>query len=419
LSDDIKDLLTKYNELKEQLQLHYGKLESLVEEKLINEQMDKENPLFVSPASLIHQYINNQAPLTKKTAVLGIIYSSKNHLYQEVLTLLLMEKEELFQTPTVLFTIDDLNVEENLISGHYVYQGKLEPCVTNIPPIIYNTALFSMPKSLRTLRQIRMNSSLHVINAINWFHQDVLFEMLSLFHQSEDFLLPHKHLNQSNLQHYLQTYDEFYLIPRRHYSHPRVVTIHKLNSQNVKISYGSYQQIVPLESLYFVLYKMLKSEKYLLVKGVPDVFKWNQLPGEGRFYVQKDKSGKWKVIARLFKNQMFANNSLYDLDVGDIDSTITSEIPVSKSMELNRLPVQIATYFDFLLPNVGSFYFDFLITQDGNMYLIHIGGVEQHDFLKRFNQNLFHQYTTNMLDYLIYELSNKRTRLDDHDNNLG
>ncbi|UTW69321.1 hypothetical protein KHA80_21005 [Anaerobacillus sp. HL2] len=87
----------------------------------------------------------------------------------------------------VLFSIDQLNLETKIIYNGIWINGHEERIVDSIiPPYIYNLVLHSKYTSVSKMRNLRMVQGIKVINPINRFYQNILFEMISSIHQTSE-----------------------------------------------------------------------------------------------------------------------------------------------------------------------------------------------------------------------------------------
>ncbi|XMB87154.1 hypothetical protein RJG79_04970 [Mycoplasmatota bacterium WC44] len=337
----------------------------------------------------------------------GILYSLKREDTKNDFVKILSEREEFIDKTFTFFTIEDIEMRDELIYGFYIdSKHEMSEKPTRFPKLIYNLALHSRGSSVRKMRKLRVNDEIELINPVNWFRQDILFDMLSSLSIGEKYLLPYDTLSEKVLEEFLSKYKYLYIVPRRDYKHPEIITIKRLNDKEVLLSIGKNHQQIPRKDIYLNIQKVIRGARYNVYKGIPSL-KWNGMPAECRVYVQKDINGIWKVSAKLIKNELFASGSLYRNSVKKIEDFFVeyiNDINTEIKDMLERVPIDFATYLDFYIPDVGSYTFDFVIKSKDSIYLIYIGGFEQYDYISLNSKKSWNSYMNYVFDLIQYRL---------------
>jgi hypothetical protein len=150
---------------------------------------------------------------------------------------------------------------------------------------------------------------------------------------------------------------------------------------------------------------MITNKRYVAVQGKKTLL-WNGAPLEARVYVQKGISGIWGVTEMIAKNEIFLKNSIYKDTVDELERTLLNVIPnrVGAIMEkLEILSLNICTYMDYYLLNLGSCTVDFIIDEEGTPFIIGFGGWDQKNYLFKLNgKHLWDKYIANSVEYLLY-----------------
>ena len=136
---------------------------------------------------------------------------------------------------------------------------------------------------------------------------------------------------------------------------------------------------------------------------------WNNLPLEARVYVQKGITGNWSVTAMIGKHELFSTGSLYNQTSQNLGRILLDLCPnqLNKiTKQLTNHSLNICSYLDHYIPDLGCCTLDYVLEQNGKPSLIYLGGWEQNDYLYTVDKNLWLKYHENALDYLQYLLIN-------------
>ncbi|EEG78872.1 YheC/YheD family protein [Dethiobacter alkaliphilus] len=347
-----------------------------------------------------------------KTVDIGLIVHASRHHWFIAMKQIMQEVARKYKKRMVLFTVNDIDLDKSKIDNAVLLDGSKEEVVNSqIPPLIFNFVLHSKTSSVSKMRKLRMAKHIKVINPINKFYQNVLFDMISGITQTNDFLLPYIMLTATSLKTFSKKHDRFYVLPQRAKKKCRAIVIKKVNSnedsEQYEIKLGNFRQVVVGEKLYKSLKKLVRDKKCMLVKD-PLPVNWNYSPLEIRGYVQKNINGQWELLDLIAKKEIFAKDSIYDGSTGELAEILLEIFPDQLSnlkKKIHDAAIDASLILDFYIPNIGSCYFDFIVDLDANPYLLRVGGAEQENFLYEHSLT-WHKYILNIGLYLIF-LSNK------------
>jgi hypothetical protein len=442
MSDSLEDLL---RDITEQIQIEKKRLEMLVKlkEKKAHEIEIVNTPLNIAveqvnifsdikpsnelkvetPEKTVEMEVNDETNLTvhvddetvitvvedepreleTKTTTVGILYSSQRKKFKNKI-IELLSTFKLTGLNYILFTVSDIDTDQGTVEGTLISNGESKVFTVPIPKIIYNLAIHSKLSSRRKLRQLRTSSNLKIINPINLFFQDALYEILTSLPSSNEFLLPNKPLNKSSFNEFIKQYDKVYLLQNRSRNHAQAYTICKNRTNNFVLKNGNSETILDDYDAFFSIEKIIRNKQFNIIKGI-ETLDMNGFPAEYRVYVQRNNVGKWIVTSTLVKNEFFTKNSIYNHQskqiydaFSNVDQSIINKI---KNKTSNATSI-FTEYLDYFIPNVGSYYFDFLLDKTGHPYLVYVGGFEHSKYLSRSNNEKWDFYLNNIIAYLHY-----------------
>jgi hypothetical protein len=337
--------------------------------------------------------------------LVGILHSAHREDLSTKLSQLL---GELFSEDSdigyLFFRVSGLDMNKGTAEGVICSSQGIYPTTSSIPTLIYNLALHSKPFSFKVMRKLRTNPKIKVLNPINSFQQDVLFDIISTHPHSDGFLLAHQPFKKSSFEKLLNSNNQLFLTPNRTYRHPEAMTISRRKEERVSIKIGKMENILPSKYAFNSIKMIIRNRRFNILEGVKTL-KWNGHPAECRVYVQKDGTGMWNITSRILKNDFFTKGSVFHRHSENLERALVKfneSIAETSLKETAEVPVLFASYLDYFIPNVGSYYFDFLLDSTGHPYLFYIGGVERTNFLARSSKNDWENYLTNLISYLDY-----------------
>ncbi|MGF7186852.1 hypothetical protein GGQ84_002986 [Desulfitispora alkaliphila] len=316
----------------------------------------------------------------------------------------------------VLFTINNLNLDKNIIKKAYLIDGnKAGVTKTKIPSFIYNCVTHSKPSSIKKMRQLRMLKDTQVINPVNRFYQHMLFEMIASIMRSKDkdVILPFETISKVSVKEFAKKYDSFFLLPQRSTKECRMISISKVSSykknQEFEIAFGYKKQIITKDSLFLEINKIIRSRNYILLKN-PGTVNWGFSPLEVRGYIQKGITGEWSVADFIVKKELLSKDTLYDKETSSLADALLDLFPekVNKiKSQIHQTAININKLLDCYIANRGSCFIDFIFDAQGNPYVVRIDGFEQDDYLYELDEGrLWKESIKNAGLYLVY-LSDK------------
>jgi hypothetical protein len=316
-----------------------------------------------------------------ETVDFGFIYNAKKQ--QQIFPKMIDHFSKLskeYNIRTVLFTLENLDLEEQAISGTIIEGDRISQGSCELPPLIYNFALHSTENKIEKMRNLRKMENITVINPINCFVQDIIFEMLASLTGSQQFLLPSVSLNTATLTEYLHKYDTLFLLPEKTFHPPKAVIIKKTRNNNYMICIGQNGQICEKNDIVNYIQKMTNNKKHILMRGI-ECFKWENGPLEARIYLQKDANGEWSVTTITAKNGIFSRNAFYHSTISNILCDLYHDKNKEVEETLADVSLQIGRFLDFYIPFMGSCTLDYIFDENGCPYLIYVAGFEQDPYL--------------------------------------
>lgn len=341
-----------------------------------------------------------------KEATFGFIYQSQDELVAARLIQMVKGLRRNKNVKIVFFTIDQLNLERGCVNeGILVCGQKQELCGTNIPAFIYNFVLHKKSSSIAKMRRLRMLNHVKVINPINRFNQNVLFDMITSVEDLAEFILPYSIATKETIHQYIQQFESFILFPKLPNCSHRAITVKKVQDlyETKFLIINGEKQIVSKEELYQEFKKIMKDQDYTIMKGIT-TFDWNHSPLEVRAYLQKGVTNNWGVVGLLAVKELFSKGKVVDHSCALL-SDVLSELNLKNGdvleSVLSDISIKTSRLLDYYIPDRASCFFDFMIDHTGKPYLIRIGGFEQSSYLFQSKlNNLWKKYFKNTLNYL-------------------
>ncbi|ACV61849.1 hypothetical protein Dtox_0960 [Desulfofarcimen acetoxidans DSM 771] len=354
--------------------------------------------------------INNLLEIYRdiKTVDTGILYSGKKQ--KSVIINSLEQLKSLSREhgiSIICFSIDELDLEKELVSGILVSGDFVGSYITQIPSYIYNLALHEKTSSIRGMRRLRMMEKITVINPVNRFNQSIIFDILASISDIDDLMLPYDKLSQAILLEFLQKYDLVFLVPERGlFVHKSIIIEKNIDGMHnsYSINIGEDKVFCQENYLFLNIRKLIKERKYMVLKGTRLLGRGG-FPLEARVYIQKDASGNWQVTEMLVKEENLQRGGerkgIYLLH--DILADIFPEQADEVEEKLYSYSINICVYLSYYMCNLGSCTLDFVIDEKGNPYLLYFGGCEQNDHLFQIkNGELWWRYLKNSMAYLVF-----------------
>jgi hypothetical protein len=316
-----------------------------------------------------------------ETVDFGFIYNAKKQqqIFQKMIDQFSKLSKE-HNIRTVLFTLENLDLEEQVINGTIIEGDQVSQGFCELPPLIYNFALHSTKDKIEKMRNLRKMENIMVINPINRFAQGIIFEMLASLTGSQQILLPSVSLNTATLTEYLHKYDTLFLLPEKTFHPPKAVVIKKTKENNYMICIGQNGQICENNDIVNYIQKMTNNKKHILMRGI-ECFQWENGPLEARIYLQKDANGEWSVTNITTKNGIFSRNAFYHSKISNILCEIYHNNNKEVEETLVDVSLRIGGFLDFYIPFLGSCTLDYIFDENGCPYLIYVAGFEQDPYL--------------------------------------
>lgn len=339
------------------------------------------------------------------TVDFGFIYNEKKqHQLYIYMTGHFSKLSREYNINIVLFTLENLDLEEPVISGTIIEGDRISQGLCEIPPLIYNLSLHSTADKIKKMRNLRKMENITIINPINRFIQGIIFEMLTSLTGSQQFLLPTVSLNTTTLIDYLDKYDTFFLLPEKTFHQPKAVIIKKIKNNNFMIFIGQNGQMCQKDDIVNYIKKMINKKKHILMKGI-ECFKVGEIPLEARIYLQKNIYGEWTITAITAKQGIFSRNTFSNTS-NATDELICNEFEGNEEI-LADVSIRIGRFLDYYIPYVGSCTLDFIFDENSCPYLIYVSGFEQdQDVYNHLNSETQSDLLNKSFHYLIYLMNN-------------
>ncbi|MDF2606404.1 MAG: hypothetical protein K0S34_594 [Bacillales bacterium] len=359
----------------------------------------------------------SNTPRKETMNIVGILYSSRRKKNKAKIIECLRYTRIFQELNIIIFTIEGINLEDGTVKGDLYTKTSNKTTEVPIPSLIYNLILHSKKSSRTVIRQLRTSSNIKMINPINSFYQDAIYEILFSLPEARKYLLPFKPLSPANLKDFLNQYKNIALIQNRSYRHPQAISLRKNTDSKLFLKIGQSEQIVDEDEVLYIIQKLYRNKRFNILKGIESL-KFNNLPAEYRVYVQRNEFGKWKVTSSVIKNEIFSKGSLYNNQAKNIDDAlfdIDENIIAKINNSTKNASLLFTSYLDYFIPNTGCYYIDYLLDKNGKPYLLYIGGVEQSNYLSLSNNKDWDIYLENILSYLYFCLGEiKQTGSDEN-----
>jgi hypothetical protein len=277
----------------------------------------------------------------------------------------------------VLFTLDQLNLKLGVIENGFIFNGKKrERSSSTIPSFIYNFAVHTNLSDIEKMRELRVSDYVTVINPVNVFDQEVIFDMIASVKHLADGILSMSNLTMKTFHQYLECFDTLLLVPQHANSTASTIIIKRLIETDKYELWNGKVQTVTKEKLLSIVKKVIKNRNYVLLTGV-DLLYWKNGPLEIRTWVQKGSTGVSEILGITVKKDCLSKEKYSTCEnVAIILEGLGMVTDVSNS--ITSFTIQSSHILDYYIPQLGSCSFDFFIDKKGNPYLIRVGGFDEY-----------------------------------------
>lgn len=316
------------------------------------------------------------------TVTFGFIFSEKKqqHLYQNMIHVF-RKLSSKHNKRIVLFTLNHLDLDEQVVYGTIVEGDNITQGISEIPPYIYNLSLHTTTTQIKKMSILRKMENTVIINPINRFIQAIIFEMLTSKPDFQPYILPTVSFSTSTLIDYLKQYETIFLLPEKTFHPPKAVIIKRLPNHDYMIDIGQNSQRCEKGEIVNYIKKMIHKKKYIIMKGM-ELLKKEGYPLEAKIYLQKNNKGEWSITTNSSRHGIFTRNEYsYSRLMSPVHKLYGNEMTEYEKL-LADLSLEISKFLDYYIPFVGSFTFDFIFEENNHPYLIYVSGFEQ-------NQNLY------------------------------
>jgi hypothetical protein len=413
-SNDIDNLFDNNKEIIDKLMEEKRLLESIFLDNRTPKQFKKE---LLAPYNALSEMVSNRLDVNRvimkskeKLNIVGILYNENQQRYISSVIRNLQNVADRKKVSILLFTIDNVDLNNGLVTGTLISDSIVKEITIAIPQFIYNTGYYTKPSNRNKIKQLCMTYGSIVVNPINTFNQAVVFDILSSLPNSKDFILPFSRLTPSVLEEYLNFSNSIFLVPESGLIRSAAIRIEKSRNpeeNHIIVYVGKNRHYFNGDNCFQDIKKMLGNKEYMVIQGRRSLM-WNDSPLEGRVYIQKDISGKWNVTDIIAKNEIFFKDSMFKDTTDDLRKALLDSCPDEDEVEetiehLANYSKNTCVYLDYYFSQLGSCTLDFIIDKRGMPYLIHFGGWDQKDYLFRLNDNnSWGKYISNSIDYLIF-----------------
>ena len=390
-------------ELSKVIEMIKTSLESLNKELKIVENYLGEVGLYASN----YKVENHQVAETNDDVDFGIIHhSNKTKIFIEMIEII-KEITIHLQVTIVLFTIDKLHIQKGIIEqGKLISNGQVQDVNVKIPHFIYNYVLHTKPSSIAKMRELRVQNQTTIVNPINRFDHDVIYDICRSVSNFKQYVLPLFPFTTQSLKKMAENHNHFYLLPLRTQLTDRAIRVEKtMSGESIFYTVVNGQSKLPVreQHLYYQIKKMIRNSKYVIVGSISPLF-WDKTPLEIRTYLQKGKTGQWGALHTIAKKQIFSKDSFLDMQTGSASEILKQLVPSkvdSIMTKINTNATELATLLDYFMSDLGSCFIDYMVNTEGDLYILRVGGIEQNELLFALdNRDYFRQYIENTIEHL-------------------
>ncbi len=343
-----------------------------------------------------------------ETVHLGFIYDTKKPLHDmDNMMGRFRQLSAQYDVRTVLFSLEHLDLEEQTADGAIIASDRISQGRCELPSWMYNFALHTTADHIEKMRNLRKLETATVINPINRFIQDIVFEMLASLPGSHQFLLPSAPLEESTLSEYIDKFDALFLLSENTFHSPKAVVIKKIRQNDCMIYLGANGQLCGMDDLPEYVKKMAGGKSHVLMKGI-DCLTWEERPLEARVCLQKGMDGEWAVAAMAAKRGIFSESTYYDTPLNWILKGRFSNETGEIGQRLADISLRIGGFLDFHIPVLGSCTLDYIFDGNGCPYLVHVGGFEQDPYFFR-HSKIRMELLDRAFHYLLFLRNNNAT----------
>jgi hypothetical protein len=398
----ILDLFTREKELLDMLTNVEGYFDSfqaeLAEVKKYSEEIVKKRQYFND------LFMRLQHP---KEIKLGVVCPTKKQHFTAQLMTYMKELSFEFDLDIILFSIDDLDLEKDIVKGTLISGLKAEEAFTVIPRFIYNVTMHTKYSSVQKMKQLRKREGITVVNPINRLNQSVVFDIIHSLPQSNQYLPAYTSLSSSSVTEFIKEHQTVYLIPERGSIHTEALEIKMIEKEQYMISLGQTSYITEGKELFTHLKELTRNKKYMTLEG-PPLLTWMDVPLEARVYVQKNSMGHWEVTELIAKSELFSKGSIYHHMSEQLQKVLLDLLPNETNKLIKKLinySVESCTYLDYYIPDLGSCKLDFVFSKNADPLLMFVGGWEHNDYFYNVKeQSSWSHYIKNTFHYLRFLL---------------
>lgn len=281
-------------------------------------------------------------------------------------------------TPIVVFTLQELNLQQKMITGWLISYERPSTIKTKLPDIIFNLAVQYSRTEIKNIRGLMEIEEVSLMNVTNHFNQRSIMEMLSSDSTAKKYVLPYVDLNDKNYREGFLDTEDFVAKPLKG-SNARKIVYGKQsdsgfpqyvrNTNDPNDSFDREKDVLPV-----------KKTKRKLLLMTPELLTDNSQLCITRIFAQRNFAGDWEVLSRLLIPQNeFVSDSTDNL--------------------LNKASTQIIRCINRFIPDVFFCFVDFVTDMEGKAYFLNFGGWDKKILSRTQNRDIQAKICKNMLGY--------------------
>ncbi|MBO8162553.1 MAG: YheC/YheD family protein [Brevibacillus sp.] len=307
-----------------------------------------------------------------------------------------------------------VNFRKKQVNGYLLKGGRLVPHETEIPPVIHNRILTSIPEVNQLIRMLGRLSK--VYNGVVERDKLRIHQILWKNPELRPYLPETKPYSREELRAFLRKYQVFYIKRVIGFVGHGVIRVERSGSRYVWTSARQQKKVSKQVLIQHAAKWMGNKQRFLLQQAIP-LLTYQGQTFDIRVSVQKNGDGRWNVSGMVAK---IANpkNKLSNLarggravPLGQVLADIFGPVRADQVKEaIRRASVAITTRFEQESPTLADVGLDMGIDRDGNPYLIEINVRDQrYSFLLAGERRMFQNTYRQPLEYAKYLLAKQES----------
>lgn len=276
--------------------------------------------------------------------------------------------------PVIVFTLKNLNLEDNMVIGSLISVKTLTTVKTQLPLLIFNLAVQNSKSDIKKVRKLMELEWVSLVNLTNRYNQWTITQILSSDTMTKKYILPCVDTNDNIMQNCSKE-ESFIMKPVMGSDITRIIYIKPTDS-----GFYVYRRQASYHSTDFdhCIYANGKKKGMLLLKA-PDLINNNNKLYTARVCMQRKYNRKWDVLLRSASGGETISDSL--------------------KAELDSASGQIVNCINKYIVDMFICFVDFVVDMNGTPYFLGFGGWENNIMIKKANRDMWVQLCKNIMEY--------------------